>query len=99
MVVARTLVAVHMAAAGLVHMAVVGLVHMVVAVHMIVAGLVHMLAAVHMAVADLVHMVVAGLAHMRAVYIGLEAVQTAAAAVLAHKGYLDRSSYLHSFHD
>ena len=62
-----------------------------VAVHMAVVGLVHMLAAVHM--------VVAGLVHMLAVYIGLEVAHTAAAAALVHKGYLDRSSYLHSFHD
>jgi hypothetical protein len=72
-------------------MAVAGLVHMLATVHMVVAGLVHMLATVHM--------VVAGLAHMRAVYIGLEVAHTAAAAALVHKGYLDRSSYLHSFHD
>jgi hypothetical protein len=60
---------------------------MEVAVHMVVAGLAHMEVAVHM--------VVAGLVHMRAVYIGLEAVHTAAAVVLVlHKGYLDRSSYI-----
>lgn len=59
-------------------------------------GVVHMQVAHH---TGAVRMVVAGLAHIRAVYIGLEAVHTAAAVVLAHKGYLDHSSYMHPFHD
>ncbi len=60
-------------------------------------GVAHRTEVVHMEAA--VHMVVAGLVHMEAVYIALEVAHKAAAVALVHKGCLDRSSYLHSFHD
>ncbi len=60
----------------------------------------HTSAADHMVVAD--HMVAADrmvVVDPAVACIALEVVHKAAVVALVHKGYLDRSSYLYSFHD